>query len=151
MKKNTVKVLNLRHYCITVKNLEKSLNFYKIFSPIYISPLSIESGPLIDHLLKKNFSVRSAHIHFSNENRLELIENKHLKKKDSSNLFLGFHHVCFTVKNINRTIRIIKKNSGKLIGKIIKIKKNNTPNGKRANHCYIKDVDGNIIQLAEDL
>ena len=38
------KIINLRHYCLTVKNLEKSLNFYKTFSPQYFSPLSIKQG-----------------------------------------------------------------------------------------------------------
>ena len=68
------KIINLRHYCLTVKNLEKSLNFYKTFSPQYVSPLSIERGPLIDILFKKNFFVKSVHVHFTHENRLELLE-----------------------------------------------------------------------------
>ena len=144
------KIINLRHYCLTVKSLEKSLNFYRTFLPQYVSPLAIESGPLIDILFKKNFFVKSVHVHFTHENRLELLEVGNLKR-NSTGLFAGFHHICFTVKNIKKQLKLIEKNSGKLIGKIIKIKKNNTPNGRRALHCYVKDIDGNIIQLAQDI
>tara|TARA_B100001964_G_C13959147_1_gene476868 strand:+ start:265 stop:705 length:441 start_codon:yes stop_codon:yes gene_type:complete len=143
------RVLNLRHYCLTVKSLENSIDFFKTFSPIYISEISQESGPLIDSLLKKNLIVRTIKIHFSKENRLELIEVGNLKKR-ASNIFRGFHHICFTVKNLKKTIEHIKKGGGKAISKIIELKKNNTPNSKSALHCYIKDVDGNIIQLAQD-
>jgi len=148
------KIINLRHYCLTVKNLEKSLNFYKTFSPQYVSPLSMESGPLIDILFKKNIFVKSVHVHFTHENRLELLEvvgEGAGLKRNLTRLFKGFHHICFTVQNIKKQLKLIEKNSGKLIGKIIKIKKNNTPNSKRALHCYVKDNDGNIIQLAQDI
>ena len=148
--KSACKILNLRHYCLTVKNLEKSLDFYKCFSPQYVSPLAIERGPLIDMLFKKNFIVRSVHIHFTNDNRLELLEVENLKR-NTTRLFTGFHHICFTVKNIKKQLRLLEKNSGNLIGKIIKIQKNNTHNSKGAFHCYIKDIDGNIIQLAQDI
>ena len=157
MRRNTKfnnKIINLRHYCLTVKNLEKSLNFYKTFSPQYVSPLSIERGPLIDILFKKNFFVKSVHVHFTHENRLELLEvggGVSFLKKNSTRLFEGFHHICFTVQNIKKQLKLLERNSGKLIGKIIKIKKNNTPNGKSALHCYVKDNDGNIIQLAQDI
>ena len=151
------KIINLRHYCLTVKNLEKSLNFYKTFSPQYVSPLSIERGPLIDILFKKNFFVKSVHVHFTHENRLELLEvgggegRERILKKNSTRLFEGFHHICFTVQDIKKQLKLLENNSGKLIGKIIKIKKNNTPKSKKALHCYVKDNDGNIIQLAQDL
>ena len=160
MRRNTKfnnKIINLRHYCLTVKNLEKSLNFYKTFSPQYVSPLSIERGPLIDILFKKNFFVKSVHVHFTHENRLELLEvgggegRERILKKNSTRLFEGFHHICFTVQDIKKQLKLLENNSGKLIGKIIKIKKNNTPKGKRALHCYVKDNDGNIIQLAQDI
>ena len=145
------KIINLRHYCLTVKNLEKSLNFYKTFSPQYVSPVAIESGPLIEILFKKNISVKSVQVHFTTENRLELLEVEGGVKRNLTSLFEGFHHICFTVQNIKKQLKLIEKHSGKLIGKIIKTKKNNTYNSKRAFHCYVKDNDGNIIQLAQDI
>lgn len=151
------KVLNLRHYCLTVKNLEKSIDFYKTFSPEFVSEISKESGKLIYSLFKKNITVRSAKIHFSNDNRLELIELTKTNSKNK-NIFLGFHHICFTVKNIEHTVKTIQKYFIKIkpnkkfeSTKIIKLKKNNTFNSKKAKHCYIKDLDNNIIQLAQDL
>ena len=142
--------MKIRHVGIVCQNIELMEIFYISLGFDKFSE-NIESGDYIDHLTK----IKGAKIFWKKyknkfEDILELLKyevNFPLNYKVSSQPVYrrGVSHFAFTVKNINKTTDLIKTNGGCLV---------NLPTispDRKVKVCYANDVEGNLLEIVEEL
>jgi catechol 2,3-dioxygenase-like lactoylglutathione lyase family enzyme len=138
-------LLNLRHSAIVVRDLNKALNFYKDFLGLKVITTKLEKGKYIESLLGiPNIKVTTVKLGTTEKNSLILLELYHFE--DGMAITLGgFHHISFTVNDI-KTLRMF------LLGKgIIPISEPQLDQDKKHLVMFVRDYDGNLIELCECL
>jgi len=141
---------NIRHFGIVVKNIEKSLGFYRYLLGFEVKKDIVEEGEFINAVLGlKNVRVRT--VKMSAENGSALLEllcyESHLSgKTEKKEIFtLGPSHLALTVSNLDEEYRKLKKNYIKFISS-----PNISPDG-RAKVAFCYDPENNPIELVEEI
>ena len=148
-------IVNLRHTTLSVTDLDAAISFYVGLGAICVSQ-DTESGSFISHLVGvSDCSLLSAKLHLPDGNRLELMqflapEPAQQKAVSAEMVFLGLHHLAFSVTSISSAIERIQKLGGVLISEPKPVPRTHSVHAIQAIHCYVRDPFGNIIHLAED-
>ena len=142
--------MKIRHVGIVCEDLNLMENFYENFGFKKFSE-NIESGKYIDHLT----NIAGTKIIWKKYNNkfgdlLELLKYEVSFNVDKS-IFSqpvyrrGVSHIAFTVPDIKNTSELVKRLGGCLVNEPIL-----SQDGK-VKVCYANDVEGNLIELVEEL
>ncbi len=56
----------------------------------------------------------------------------------------GFRHIAFTVNNVKEARDIVLNAGGRAVGEVVDL---HTSDGRKVTWCYVRDIEGNIIEL----
>jgi catechol 2,3-dioxygenase-like lactoylglutathione lyase family enzyme len=142
--------MKIRHVGIVCEDLNLMENFYENFGFKKFSE-NTESGQYIDHLT----NIVGTKIMWKKYNNkfgdlLELLKYEvsfNIDKSISSQPVYrrGVSHIAFTVPDIKNTSELVKRLGGCLVNEPIL-----SQDGK-VKVCYANDVEGNLIELVEEL
>lgn len=139
---------NLRHVGIVVKDLEKSLFFYRDLLGLKVVRKMDESGSFIDTICGvKNIAVTTIKLAADDGSLIELLyfhspESNKAVDKDLNRA--GFAHVSFTVENIAEEYTRLNK-----AGVYFNSKPQLSSDGL-AKVVFCRDNEGNFIELVEE-
>lgn len=142
-------ISKIRHVGIVVDDLKKISKFFiktfgfKIFKRVQENKYFIKQ--ILN--LKKNSNLTTLKLKAPDGNLIELLKfhNFKSKKKWSGKIFsTGLTHIAFSVKNINKTYKILRKNKNVNFFS----KPTNSPDGF-AKVCFLSGPEGIIIELVE--
>ncbi len=140
-------VKKIRHFGIVVKDMQKSLYFYRDLLGLEILREMDESGNYIDNMLDlENVRVKTVKLSASNGITLiELLEFKSHKERKIVRKFydIGASHVAFTVENIDECYRILSEK-----GIEFNTSPQNSPDGY-VKVTFCKDPDGTPVELVQ--
>ncbi|HMN23275.1 MAG TPA: VOC family protein [Ignavibacteriaceae bacterium] len=139
------------HTNIVAKNWKKLADFYiNVFGCPVIPPIRNSSGNDLDSAVNiKNVVLNGVHLLLPGYNKtgptLEIFSyNPPLKKQNRKVNTPGITHIAFEVNDVNKVYKKVLKNGGKKVGKIITLTRSD---GKEVTWCYVKDPEGNMIEL----
>lgn len=143
--------MRFAHTNIVSTNWKALVDFYvKTFNCKIVPPIRKQSGEWLDKGTGlKNTNLEGAHLllpgHGENGPTLEIYQYKNSIAQDSAPANQrGFGHIAFEVKNLKNTMDSALKNGGQALGKITK--KEVVGLGE-ITFVYIRDIEGNIIEL----
>ena len=146
----TVKIKYV-HTNIVAKNWEKLADFYiKVFGCKIVPPIRHYTGKDLDSAVKiEGVKLNGIHLRLPGYNKmgptLEIFSYfPPLKKQNRKVNTPGITHLAFEVCDVNNAHKKAIKNGGKKVGKIITLKRSD---GKEVTWCYVKDPEGNMIEL----
>jgi catechol 2,3-dioxygenase-like lactoylglutathione lyase family enzyme len=148
--------IGVRHVGLIVSNLQKSVSFYESIGFTSENFPLEESGTLAETLVGIPKSVfKTVKMHLKSDDatlwresgfRLELIEYIYPLSKlpeTFENNIVGKVHLCFTVKNLQSAVEVVKKNGG-----FTPFMATTDITGTRK-YVYVFDPDKNPLELAE--
>lgn len=142
--------MKIRHLGIVVKDLEKSLVFYRDLLNLKVKSRTVEFGDHLDKMLRaKTIMVTTIKMSTDDDSILiELLkfERPKIKSEKAPGPFkIGPTHIAFTVDNLEKVYQKLLANGTKFnCPPII------PPNGK-VKVTFCKDPDGTLIELVEEL
>jgi glyoxylase I family protein len=148
-------IVNLRHVTLSVTDLDAAISFYVGLGATFVSQ-DVETGGFISHLIGvPECSLLSAKLHLPDGNRLELMQfltpkPPPEKTAGRNTVFLGLHHLAFSVSSILSAIERIQELGGAVLSEPKPVPKAHSVHAIQAVHCYVRDPFGNVIHLAED-
>lgn len=142
-------MIKLRHIGIVVRNLEKSISFYKdLFDLVLINKIT-EEGEYVEKLVGiKNASIQWAKLKAIDGTVFELLEYKDSFLKDKDDYLanrLGCSHIAVSVKNIDIIYNKLLKYNCKCENEPLL-----SPDGK-VKVMYGHDIDGTILEIVEEI
>ena len=147
-------IKNQRHLAILVKSLEKGIEFYSALGGS-IESQDLEQGVFIEELLNQPGAIiKTCKIKFRDGSRIELMEfvseQQTTKQRNSPGSIsqIGYHHVAFTVSDLELAVARVIQFGGKTLGKTLVV---TSSHSVQAKHVYMLDPFGNLLHLAEDL
>jgi catechol 2,3-dioxygenase-like lactoylglutathione lyase family enzyme len=143
-------VRSVRHAGIVVEDMERCLIFYRDVLGLTVKAAADETGPFIDTLLGvPNVTVRTAKLGApEGQALLELLEFKSPladAKRTVSVKTPGPTHVALTVRDLDALAPKVTAAGGEMIGP-----PRVSPDGK-VKAAYVRDVEGNLLELVEEL
>ena len=142
-------ITNIRHTGITVNNLEKTMKFFIDTLGFKLKKKMNERGTYIDNMLKLDkVKVTTAKLKAPDGNLIELLKFKNYKdkKKWSGKLYsTGLTHMAFSVKNLDKSYKILKKK-----GVFFNAPPQLSPDGF-AKVTFCKGPENFYIELVEEL
>jgi len=141
-------ITNYRHTGLVVKNLERSRKFYCKLLNFKVIQNIIEEGDYFNKLInEKGLRAKVIKARLPDNVVLELLEFINLKKtsikKPRRYYPVGTIHMCFTVKNINKVYKRLKKDRIKFFSPPLASDYDNVKT------CFCYDPDFNLVQLVE--
>ena len=142
-------VKETRHFGIAVKDMERSLKFYRDLLGLEIMREMDEAGGYIDNMLAlKDVNVKT--VKLSANNGVTLVEllqfNSHSGDEKNKQIYdIGPSHLAFTVNNLDESYEILK-NAGIEFNSEPQL----SPDGY-AKVIFCKDPDGTLVELVEVL
>ena len=145
--------LNIKyvHTNIVAKNWRKLADFYiSVFGCKIIPPIRHYTGKELDSAVKINQATLSGvHLRLPGYNKsgptLEIFSYKPSQKKQNRKVNTpGITHLAFEVSDVRKHFKKIIANGGKRVGEIITSKRSD---GKKVTWSYVKDPEGNMIEL----
>lgn len=141
-------IKSYRHTGIIVSNLNKSFNFYKNILNLKKVSRMEESGTYFNNLTKtKNLKADVLKVKSKDNIIVEIIKYKNSKTKrvikPKNMVTVGTMHMCFTVDNIMKLYKKMKKKRVKFFSPPLK-----SPYDPVIT-CFCYDPDFNIIQLVQ--
>lgn len=138
-------ITGLNHCGLVVKDLEKSVAFYRDVVGLTLADRRERTGGPISQILGyENTHILIADMKFG-QHTLELIQYVNpagqQRPTEERNVF-GASHIAFEVDNIQETYQHLVSNGGQKLNPPVEI----VP-GKKG--CYLQDPDGNWIELLE--
>ena len=140
-------IRSVRHTGIVVRNLEKTVNFYRALGFVDDNR-ALEEGEFIDRVTGlKNTKLEWIKLKAPDGYVLELLqyrshpESTEITKQKSNKL--GCSHIAFGVDNIEKTCEIIEKIGGSIV---------NLPaltDDKKVKVAYCHDVEGVLMEIVE--
>ena len=129
----------VNHIAIAVPNLSQAISNYKNTFNCKISNI----------LELPAHGVTTAFIYLQNTN-IELLEplgkKSPIKNFLKKNLYGGIHHICYEVKDINMSIKSLKKNNCKILGDGIP---REGAHGKPVIFIHPSNFNGTLIELEQ--
>jgi len=140
-------ITNFRHACVIVKNLNKSLKFYRDILGLKVYKTFTIKGKIPETALGvKGIKLTYVKLRIPNQpKRSPAIFELHYWHCPRMRHKKGYNHVSFTVKNIDREYKRLKKVGVKFISSPIKASHG------RTKLCFAYDSDNNLIEFVEDL
>jgi predicted enzyme related to lactoylglutathione lyase len=139
------------HTNIVAKNWKKLADFYiKIFGCTIVPPIRHYKGKDLDSAVKiNNVRLNGVHLKLPGYNKssptLEIYSyNPSLKKQNRKVNTPGITHIAFEVSDVQKAYKKVIGSGGRKVGKIITLKRTD---GKKVTWCYVKDPEGNMIEL----
>ena len=135
----------LRHLGIVVRDMDKSLKFYKYLGYEVISDMK-EDGKFIDKILGlKDSDLRTVKMTCDNNHMIELLDYSNPISDDNSKRvnYVGCSHFTLSVSNIESLYEDLSKNNVEFISKPIS-------NGK-VKVAFCKDPNDVYLELVEEL
>jgi catechol 2,3-dioxygenase-like lactoylglutathione lyase family enzyme len=137
----------LRHAGIVVKNMNRSLRFYKGLLGLKVVSDNLEFGDYLDNMLNlPKIKVRTVKLSCDNgKSLIELLNfsSPPVKTRKTFPTSLGPTHVAFEVDDLNVLYKRLKR---------ARVRFNSTPQDspdKRAKVTFCMDPDGSLIELVE--
>jgi len=143
-----MKINSFRHTGIVVKDMERSLEFYRDLLGFSIIKDQIEAGKYIDIFLGlEGVEVRTVKMTLDKGSMLELLYFfSHPSQNSPQKIYdLGCSHIALTVDNLDKTYDLLK-NSGVHFNNPPQI----SPDGF-AKVAFCRDPDGSYLELVEEL
>ncbi len=139
-------IKGFRHVCVAVKDLGKSLKFYKDILGLKVFKTIAVEGKYPEAVFnKKGLKLTYVKLRAPNQPKkspaifeLHYWERPKISRKRHS-------HISFTVKNLDYEYKRLRKSKVKFISKPMK-----SPDGK-TKICFGYDPDNNLIEFIEDL
>ncbi|MBU2044101.1 MAG: VOC family protein [Candidatus Omnitrophica bacterium] len=141
-------VKNIRHTGIVVKNLEKSLAFYRDLLGFKVERQMEEKGGYIDKVLAlEGVSVTTVKMKAPDGEMIELLEyHSHLQEIEVDQITdIGIRHVAFTVDNLDSEYQRLKD-----AGIFFNSRPEVSPDGY-AKVAFCRAPEGTFIELVEVL
>lgn len=149
-------IKNQRHLAISVKSLEKGIEFYSALGGD-ITSQDLEQGVFIEELLNQaGVIIKTCKIKFRDGSRIELMEfvseQQTMTQRNSTSSIsqIGYHHVAFTVSDLELAVAMVIQFGGKTLGKTLVVGSSHSVHAVKAKHVYMLDPFGNLLHLAED-
>ena len=141
-------IRNIRHTGIVVRNLDNAIRFYEGLG-FSICKREVEKGPYIDKIVGlDNAEIEIAKLKSPCGGLLELLKyQSHQVEKEISNQpsnQIGCSHIALTVKNIDQTLKYIRKNGGSTCNVPARLP------GSALRVAYCHDFEGNLVEIVED-
>ncbi|MCM8778977.1 MAG: VOC family protein [Candidatus Omnitrophica bacterium] len=140
-------VNGLRHACILVRNLERSLKFYQGLLGMEVERVIELAGEYPETLLGLK-GIKLTYVKLRNKNQPKNsppVFELHCWEKPYVRIKPSYNHISFTVDNLESEYKRLKKQGVKFISKPLK-----TPYAS-TKVCFCYDPDKNLIELVEDL
>jgi len=142
-----------RHTNLIARNMDRLVTFYKeVFGFEEAGPERTRSGEWLDrHTGLEGVELRVIHLRLpdAGEHGTELEIIAYAKsvpgKRPELNRF-GFAHICFGVESVKEAYDAVLAAGGGTLGEIIT---KSTPSGGTATAVYVRDPEGNIIELSD--
>jgi predicted enzyme related to lactoylglutathione lyase len=139
------------HTNIVANNWEKLAYFYiKVFNCKVVPPIRNYKGKNLDSAVNiKNVKLNGVHLLLPGYNKsgptLEIFSYKPTLVKQNRKVNTpGITHLAFEVRDVQKLFKKVIANGGKKVGKIITLSR---ADGKKVTWCYVKDPEGNMIEL----
>jgi predicted enzyme related to lactoylglutathione lyase len=139
------------HTNIVTKNWRKLADFYiNVFDCKVVPPIRHYTGKGLDSAVKINHAtLNGVHLRLPGYDKsgptLEIFSyNPSLVKQKRKVNTPGITHIAFEVSDVYKVYKDVMKNGGKKVGEIITLKRSD---GKKVMWCYVKDPEGNMIEL----
>jgi predicted enzyme related to lactoylglutathione lyase len=139
------------HTNIVANNWEKLADFYiKVFGCSIAPPIRHYKGKKLECAVNiKKATLSGVHLRLPGYNKtgptLEIFSYNHSLKTQKRKVNTpGITHIAFEVNDVNKVYKKVIENGGKKVGKIITLKRSD---GKKVKWCYVKDPEGNMIEL----
>jgi predicted enzyme related to lactoylglutathione lyase len=139
------------HTNIVAKNWRKLADFYiNVFDCKIVPPIRQYKGKDLDSAVNiKGVSLNGVHLKLPGYNKtgptLEIFSySPSLKNQNRKVNTPGITHLAFEVIDVNKAYKKVIENGGKKVGEIITLKRSD---GKKVIWCYVKDPEGNMIEL----
>lgn len=139
------------HTNIVAKNWERLADFYiNVFGCSIVPPIRSYKGKALESAVNvKNVTLNGVHLRLPGYNKtgptLEIYSySPSLKKQNRKVNTPGITHLAFEVSDILKTYNKVIANGGKKVGEIITLKRSDR---KKVRWCYVKDPEGNMIEL----
>ncbi|MEA1956699.1 MAG: VOC family protein [Campylobacterota bacterium] len=142
-------MIRLRHIGIVVRDLEKSVKFYKDIFDLTVDKQMVEDGKYVEDLVGiKGASIHWAKLKAKDGTIIELLEYKDNPNKEKDNYManrLGCSHIAVSVEDIEDIYKKLQKYECKCNSKPLF-----SPDGKvKVMYCY--DIDGTILEIVQEL
>lgn len=140
-------IKNFRHVCIVVRDLDRSIKFYRDILGLEVSKILTVEGKYPESVLNVKgleftyVKLRSPGQSKNNSPVFEL----HYWRKPKILPRPGYNHIAFTVKKIDYEYKRLSRLGVKFISKPM-----GAPDG-RTKICFGRDPDGYLIEFIEDL
>jgi len=142
-------MIKLRHIGIVIRDLEKSVSFYKDLFSLEVQKEMIEEGEYIDNLVGiKGASISWSKLKAKDGTVIELLEYQNTLKQEKDNYSasrLGCSHIAVSVENIDEVYEKLQKYNCKCNSKPLF-----SPDGN-VKVMYCHDLDGTILEIVEEL
>lgn len=139
------------HTNIVAKNWKKLADFYiKVFDCSVVPPIRHYKGKDLDSAVNiKDVTLNGVHLKLPGYSKtgptLEIFSyTPTLAKQNRKVNTPGITHLAFKVSDVQKAYKTVIKNGGNKVGKIITLKRSD---GKNVTWCYVKDPEGNMIEL----
>jgi predicted enzyme related to lactoylglutathione lyase len=139
------------HTNIVAKNWKKLAYFYiNVFNCKIVPPIRHYLGKDLEGAVNiKNVILDGVHLKLPGYKKdgptLEIFSyNPTLKKQNRKVNTPGITHLAFEVDDVHKVYKKVINNGGKKVGKIITLSRSD---GKKVTWCYVKDPEGNMIEL----
>lgn len=142
---------NIRHIGIYVHDLEKMKDFYCSTFSMTVQVHDIEKGEYIDGVLGlQNCEIELYKLASADGSMLELlhkaVSNENQSDKGKYVYDIGRMHIAFTVKDVKNLYHKMKDEQG-----VSFISCPCDAPGGKARVCFCQDVEGNYLELVEEL
>lgn len=140
-------IKNFRHACIVVRNLDKSLKFYRDILGLKVFKILNVEGKYPETVLNiKGIKLTYVKMHSPAQSKdSPPIFELHSWKNPRILPRRGYNHISFTVEDIDYEYKRLNKLGVKFISKPIKAPDSNTK------VCFGYDPDNNLIEFVEEL
>ena len=137
---------SLHHSGIVVKDIEKSVKFYCDVLGMQVADRRERIGGSINFVVGyEDVHIECVDLNFGDGHLIELIQYhipEPLERPTDERSFLGASHIAFIVDNIGSAFQHLINNGAKEMNNPVEVAPGKTC-------CYIRDPDGNWIELIE--
>ena len=140
-------IKNFRHACVVVKNLDKSLKFYRDILGLKVSKILTAEGKYPQTVLNiKGIKLTYVKMRTKGQpkNSPSVFELHYWRSPEISRK-VKYNHISFTVQDLDREYKRLRRRDVRFISKPMQ-----APYGY-TKICFGYDPDNNLIEFVEDL